>query len=176
MKKSVFEIFQKNAQKFYNLTQKEKFHYSHLLYLEIKKILTNITYQSIGFILPSNEHFYIFATIDELISANKEVFIYEQNSNNYLFNKVDSVFQESDLINGFREFKTKKYAHKIPEVIIAPIHIWQNSKGANFDKKINLFLNNIEAKKIAYCLSECETNFDKINELKLVNFDWLILI
>ena len=176
MKKNLFEIFQKNAQKFFNLTSKEKFHYSYLLYNEIKKILKKIDYQSIGFVLPNNDHFYIFAVIEDLIKENKNVLNYEENQSNFAFNKITSIYDDSSIINGIRQYKAKKYFNKIPEIIVVPIYFWKNKQGATFSKKNNLFLSQLNSKKIGYCLYECETNFDKINEVKPITFDWLILI
>ena len=88
------------------------------------------------------------------------------------------VDKSKGFVAGYMESRWWRYVdfNKIPEIIVVPIYFWKNKQGATFSKKNNLFLSQLNSKKIGYCLYECETNFDKINEVKPITFDWLILI
>lgn len=108
----------------------QKYDSYHELYLQLKSLLNLLNFKRIGFINKEQDDIDFYASIDDLIKENKEVYLSYDSEKELKFSRVNSLEDEFYYVSGNRVYKNKTPLNQKLDILIVPVNLINNKNEA----------------------------------------------
>lgn len=178
MKTETYKLIQKFQQEQFNLPTEQRFHIEHLLYEKLIKLAETSKWSNIGFLHTYKDDLDCYAVIDELIKQKRQVYISEFINHKLLFNQVISMFNPTNITDGYLKFNDKNYLSNTLQVVIINVQAYTlSNQGLIYDEKFFNFLKEFKGTKIAYVNKKYLVEQTVIStDMPVIKFDKIITI